>query len=234
MRAHSSLQRLLEGGVATWSPISRPVYLPESLFLRRQPAGSCLERPWWAQMPSLFFTQLLQGPQKGTGDREEQRERPCPSFAPCYLLLLLPTRQMGVSSHHPDRLQATKIPLASSSMTANQVSGASPVARALPSLWPLLVSPVFCLLLKEGLSQPFGDRERFYLGQRNRSLHLFSQPCWPESERESSLVAECHSQGRVLAKCLRFCMKVPGDSPPLPGLQLYETRARNPHPDHSI
>lgn len=91
-----------------------------------------------------FFIQLLQGPERGTGDREEQRKRPCPSSGPCYLLLLFPTRQMGVPSHHPNRPQATKTPKASSSVAASQVSSDSPclppppATPSDPSILPLL------------------------------------------------------------------------------------------------
>lgn len=56
----------------------------------------------------------------GGGRKSEQRS-PCPRFGPCYLMLLFPTRQMGVSSHHPNRLQA-RTTRASSSVTTIQVS----------------------------------------------------------------------------------------------------------------
>lgn len=70
---------------------------------------------------STFSPSCYKGHRGELGDREEQRKRPCPSFGPCHLLLLFPTRQMGVSSQHPDRPQATKTPKASFSMTVSQV-----------------------------------------------------------------------------------------------------------------
>lgn len=77
-----------------------------------------------------------------------RKKRSCPSFSTCYLMLLFPTRQAGVSSHHPSQLQAARITKASSSATASQVSKASlhqclphPNLKPLASVLPLLVLP---------------------------------------------------------------------------------------------
>lgn len=53
-----------------------------------------------------------------------RKKRPCPSFGTCYLMLLFPTRQVGVCSHHPSQFQAARTK-ASSSVTTSQVSKAS-------------------------------------------------------------------------------------------------------------
>lgn len=62
---------------------------------------------------------------RGHCGERARTKRPCPSIGPCYLMLLFPTRQTGVSSHHPSRLQAIRTTKASSSVTASQVSKAS-------------------------------------------------------------------------------------------------------------
>lgn len=81
---------------------------------------------------SPLFHRGQRGHWRWGGRRARENQEALPSFVPCYLMLLFPTRQMGVSGHHHNRLQATRTTKASSSVTTSQVSKAS-LHRCLPS-----------------------------------------------------------------------------------------------------
>ena len=122
---------------------------------RREPAGNCLEHYGTALPPLTVFSPSCHKGMWGQGTTKGL----CPSFGPYYLMVLFPTRQMGVSSHHPDRLQAVRTTKVSSSVTASQVSkpGSGSVCSASPK--PLasllhLLSSYIPVALGEAASGP--------------------------------------------------------------------------------
>lgn len=120
---------------------------------RREPVGSCLEpqgEP--GHLSPLSHLVVARASGGGAGENKEALSQ----LWYLYLMLLFPTRQAGVSSHHPNQLQAARTTKASSSVTTSQVSKAichqclpCPSLKPLPSLLPLFMSFPICLILGE-------------------------------------------------------------------------------------
>lgn len=104
---------------ALWgSHVSKPLCISCPPTHQERACRSCLEHNRGAQPPLTIFSSSCHKGMRGQGTTKG----PCPSFGPSYLMLLFPTRQMGVSSHHPNRLQAVRTTKASSWVTVSQVS----------------------------------------------------------------------------------------------------------------
>lgn len=127
--------------------ISKPLLIScpptQETTYRKLPGASGGARP----PVTTFSPSCLKG-LGGGGEGQGRKKMPRPSFGTYYLMLLFPTRQAGVSSHHPGQLQATKTTKPSSSVTTSQVGKASPhqclpypSPKPLPSLYLFQVLP---------------------------------------------------------------------------------------------